>query len=287
MQSFVLPLRSAQASGSSGAGKAVALILQVTLMNQKFSYILRVSAKARHVRFQVSVEKGLEVVVPKRFCVSRVPSLVEKNSQWIERAFQKAKAFQGLIGPMRDWQMPEEITSLALDLTWRVVSRRDHRKSVVARETSGSILLLHGATENAAACQAALEVWLTRKAKDHLIPWLKQVSDETGLSYSSVSIRQQKTRWGSCSSRRLISLNARLLFLPSDLVTYVLVHELCHTKHLNHSPRFWRLVESYLPFYRQFDRQLRDGGRWMPGWLTASCGGSPGNSADSCGQKTH
>ena len=80
-------------------------------MNQKFPYILRISEKAKHVRFQVSVEKGLEIVVPKRFSASRVPLLVEKNSQWIERAFQKAKAFQGLIGPVPVWQMPEELVS--------------------------------------------------------------------------------------------------------------------------------------------------------------------------------
>jgi predicted metal-dependent hydrolase len=241
-------------------------------MNQKFPYILRISAKARHVRFQVSVEKGLEVVVPKRFRVSRVPSLVEKNSQWIERAFRKAKDLQGMIGPLRDWRRPEEICSPALDLKWRVVSRRDEMKSVIVWESSGPTLVLRGAIEDSGACQAALKDWLTEKAKDHLVPWLKRVSDVTGLRYSSVSIRQQKTRWGSCSSSRSISLNARLLFLPPDLVNYVLVHELCHTKHLNHSPIFWRLVESYLPDYRKFDRQLRDAGRWMPGWLTAFCG---------------
>jgi hypothetical protein len=67
----------------------------------------------------------------------------------------------------------------------------------------------------------------------------------------------------------LISLNAQLLLLPPELVTYVLVHKLCHTKHLNHSPRFWRLLEYYLPDYRQFHRQMRNGSRWMPGWLTA------------------
>jgi predicted metal-dependent hydrolase len=252
------------------------IFLRATSMNQKFPYILRISEKAKQVRFQVSVEKGLEIIVPKRFSTSRVPSLVEKNSQWIERAFQKTKAFQGQIGPVPVWQMPEEIRSLALDLTWRVLTRRDDMKSVVVRETSATTLVMHGATDDAAACQTALKRWLSRKAGEHLMPWLKRVSDETRLSYSAVAIRQQQTRWGSCSSRRLISLNARLLFLPPDLVSYVLVHELCHTKHLNHSPRFWRLVESYLPDYRYFDRQLRNGGECVPGWLTASCGRKDG-----------
>jgi hypothetical protein len=65
----------------------------------------------------VSVERGLEVVIPKRFSPSQVPLLVEQNSQWIERAFQKAKTSRGLIDPVSIWQMPEEITLLALDLT--------------------------------------------------------------------------------------------------------------------------------------------------------------------------
>jgi len=163
-------------------------------MNQKFRYILRISEKAKRVRFQVSAEKGLEIVVPKRFSTSRVPSLVQKNSQWIERAFQKAKAFQGLIGPMADWQMPEQITSLALDLTWRVLSCRDDMKSVVVRETSPKTLVMRGATNDVDACQTALKEWLTDKAEERLIPWLKRISDEIGLSYSAVLIRQQQTR---------------------------------------------------------------------------------------------
>src|SRR5215469_6296215 len=144
-------------------------------MNQNFPYILRISEKAKHVRFQVSVEKGLEIVVPKRFSASRVPSLVEKNSQWIERAFQKAKAFQGLIDPMPVWQMPEEITSLALDLTWRVLTRRDDMKSVVVRETSATTLVMRGATDDAAACQTALKGWLTHKAEEHDANGCRQV----------------------------------------------------------------------------------------------------------------
>jgi hypothetical protein len=88
-------------------------------MNRQFPYFLRISKKAKHVRFQVSVEKGLEVVIPRP---SQVPLLVEQNSQWIERAFQKAKASGGLIDPIPIWRMPEEITLLALDVTWSVLS---------------------------------------------------------------------------------------------------------------------------------------------------------------------
>jgi predicted metal-dependent hydrolase len=245
--------------------------VRTALMNQKFPYTLRISQKAKHVRFQVSVEKGLEVVVPKRFNPSQLPLLMEKNSQWIERALQKAKSFQGLIGPGPVWQMPEEITLPALGLTWRVLTRRDDIKWVALRETSAKTLLVLGATDDAAACQRALKRWLTRKAEDRLLDWLKRVSERTGLSYAAASVRQQQTRWGSCSSRRLISLNARLLFLPPNLVTYVLVHELCHTKHLNHSQKFWRLVESYLPDCRKLDRQLREASRNIPGWLITSC----------------
>src|SRR5262249_5273937 len=145
----------------------------------------------------------------------------------------------GSLACLQHKQIPEEITSLALDLTWGVLACPDEMKSVVVRETSATTLVMHGATDDADACQAALKGWLTHKAEDHLIPWLKRVGDEIGLSYSAVSIRQQQTRWGSCSARRLISLNARLLFLPPELVTYVLVHELCHTKHLNHDFGDW------------------------------------------------
>jgi predicted metal-dependent hydrolase len=225
-------------------------------MNQKFPYTLRVSPKAKRVRIQVSVEKGLVIVIPKRFSPSRVSSLIEKNRKWIERAFEKAKSSQRPVGA--ESQLPEQISLLALGQTWTVMISRDDTKPVLVREMPGTSLLVEGSIEDAGAWPATLKKWLTRKAKENLIPWLRRLSDQTGLRYSSVTIRQQKTRWGSCSSRGSISLNARLLFLPPELVTYVLIHELCHTRHLNHSPRFWRLVESYLPDYRQSDRQLRD-----------------------------
>jgi hypothetical protein len=85
-------------------------------------------------------------------------------------------------------------------------------KSVVVRETSPTTLVMRGATNDVDACQTALKEWLTHKAEERLIPWLKRISDEIGLSYSAVLIRQQQTRWGSCSvSVRATPLHGRAM----------------------------------------------------------------------------
>lgn len=105
-----------------------------------------------------------------------------------------------------------------------------------------------------------------REARARLVPRVQALSLALGLAYRRVSLRCQKTRWGSCSRDGAISLNARLLFLPPELVEYVLIHELCHLAHLNHSKRFWALVARHCPDFRARDRRLR--GMWahVPRW---------------------
>jgi predicted metal-dependent hydrolase len=98
---------------------------------------------------------------------------------------------------------------------------------------------------------------------------VKDNQPRTRTTFATASIRGQKTRWGSCSSRQTISVNCKLLFLPSELVRYVLIHELCHTVHLNHSAAFWALVAQKEPDYQQLDAGLRDARYHVPLWLEA------------------
>jgi predicted metal-dependent hydrolase len=93
------------------------------------------------------------------------------------------------------------------------------------------------------------------------------VAEEHGFRYTGLQIRLQRSRWGSCSSQGRISLNLAILFHLPDVLRYLLVHELAHTQHMNHSARFWATVERCEPRWRELDAQLRTGWRRVPEWL--------------------
>jgi hypothetical protein len=107
---------------------------------------------------------------------------------------------------------------------------------------------------------------MMREAHAALGPWLARLAAASDLAYKRLQIRRQRTRWGSCSRAGTISLNACLLFQPPEVANYLLIHELAHTQHMNHSRRFWRLVESLEPRWRELDAALTRGWREVPAW---------------------
>ena len=86
------------------------------------------------------------------------------------------------------------------------------------------------------------------------------------LRYRGVYIKRQKTRWASCSKHGAISLNAKLLFLPLEIVDYAMIHELCHVAVMNHSKEFWDLVMRHCPDFRSRDNRLREMWKVIPRW---------------------
>jgi predicted metal-dependent hydrolase len=120
---------------------------------------------------------------------------------------------------------------------------------------------------DAGEARLKLREWLKAAAHERLAPALLDLAKSLGYAIDRVIIRCQRTRWGSCSTRGTVSLNCSLVFLRAEVVRYLFVHELAHTRHMNHSAGFWRLVETLEPDYRRLDRELLAGWRTVPLWV--------------------
>ena len=100
-----------------------------------------------------------------------------------------------------------------------------------------------------------------KEAKKTLPPRVMEIAEAMGITYNKLSFRKQRTRWGSCNSKGNISLNCLLVKVPEEVRDYVIIHELAHRKHMNHSKAFWSLVEKYDPKFRDHRKWLRTEGR--------------------------
>jgi len=236
---------------------------------------VRTSRRARRVSLVVSLAGGLQVVLPRGFDARQVPELLRRKQAWIERAFQRLRSRRpsGAEQPEPP-ALPEQVTLPAIGVAWQVVYHPGTAGSLTLSEaapprgapSAAGRLALCGATQDVALCRASLKRWLTRRARAELGAWLEQLGREAGLPFQRLSIRNQRTRWGSCSSRGTISLNYKLLFLPRPLVRYVLVHELCHTRQPDHSAAFWALVAQLEPDCRRLRVELRGAWQHIPPW---------------------
>jgi predicted metal-dependent hydrolase len=228
-------------------------------------YKVRESHKAKHVSLKLSVAGELEVVVPPGFDAQRIPAIVQKKQAWIERVTQKMAAHQA--SARIETELPQQVTFAAINQTWDVEYVAAQRLSIKLIEVTPGRLRLYGNVGDRQLCHTALQQWVINQGRKHLLPWLKRVSTQTGLGYSRSAVRLQKTLWGSCSTDNAISLNGKLMFLGPEVVRYIMVHELSHTIHHNHSPRFWQLVAQHEVNYEQLDHSLKDARFAIPRWL--------------------
>lgn len=107
---------------------------------------------------------------------------------------------------------------------------------------------------------AAMEKRYREAARERFESRVAYYHSITGGNYTSITVRDQRSRWGSCSSRGTLSFNYRLIFAPAAVLDYVVVHELCHLTHMNHSADFWNMVASVMPEYREYRKWLREHG---------------------------
>lgn len=168
--------------------------------------------------------------------------LLEENKRWVLKKLRECGYEKNKIQLQT---VPTELDFKSIGECWEIeVEEIESNYVRVFPNSREKKILLQGPADHADIFRKLLIKWLIKKAKKHLVPLLYQISAEVDLPFNRATVRAQKTRWGSCSSKKNINLNYKLLFMTPEQVRHIMLHELCHTVHLNHSHKFWSLLQS-------------------------------------------
>ena len=217
------------------------------------AYRIRRSDRARNARILVSVE-GVEVVVPRRFPLRKVEPFVQEKRPWIERTLRRMAQTEAELPPVR-LEDGGEVPYLGERLELRVRVEPDRVRPHVARR--GPTLYAAVASTGREPLRQALERWYRRQARNEVEPRLERAAGRAGARFTSLQIRAQRTRWASCSSSGAMSFNWRLLLAPAEVLDYVVEHEVAHLEVQDHSRRFWKLLATRCPAWRDWEDWLR------------------------------
>lgn len=238
--------------------KAPAEPRTILLGGQAILYTHRVSARARAVRLVIRPERGLEVVTPHATSRSRVEQVLRDKAHWITTTLERVARETAAAAP------PPLVSGMWLPLAGERVTLSISIGAPVGRfrvRLVSETLHVTAADTQQETLRAALEAWYRRHARTVFAERLALWNAHYGFPYGRVAIKEQKSRWGSCSRQGNLNFNWRLLLAPAPVLDYVVIHELCHLKELNHSPRFWQLVALACPDHAAQRGWLRRHGR--------------------------
>ncbi len=223
---------------------------------------VRVSARARRLAIRVYPDARVEVVAPPRARPREIEQFVAAHREWIDEKRTQA---------LRNRPVPQIFPPVSIELRatgelfrLQVAAGGGRLRLAELGTSSERVLQING---HSGDLRAALRTWLMRAARERLEPRVAALAADTGVRFERVSIRRQRSRWGSCSVRGTISLNCCLLFQRPEVVDYLVIHELMHVSEMNHSARFWKAVERHCAGWRALDRELVQGWRHVPRWV--------------------
>lgn len=254
------PAASTRASSGGKSGRAAAsappAVRQraISLGETTITYRHRISRRARRLRFEVRPGNGLEVTTPPGVSVARIEAVMREKTQWITTMLIRyAQPPRSVVETPLQSDALLPFAGGYLRLSVEPVAARK-RKIAVMEEGE---LRLCVDTSSPADLRAALEVWYRRQGRRVFTERVAHWNAQYGFSYGRIAIRDQKSRWGSCSRQGNLNFNWRLLLAPLAVLDYIVIHELAHLKEGNHSPRFWALVAEKCPAYREHRAWLR------------------------------
>lgn len=208
-------------------------------MGEDIPYTVQRMARRRRLSLHVSDDAEVIVRIPARATLRETHEFVHNHAAWVTKRLALVRAQLARRHPLED---ASRLLLLDTELTLRL-----HHAARGRVQRQDESLHVHSPCHQRASVVRLLEIWYRNEAQAYMAGRLALLAERLGLWPKRITIRGQKSCWGSCSARGAISLNWRLMLAPTALVDYVLAHELCHLRHLNHSAAFWKLVEGLDP----------------------------------------
>ncbi len=221
----------------------------LTLQNgETISYLLEHRAR-RTVGLKIT-ENGLVVHAPKRIFAFQLNQILQDKSGWILNKLQHRAANQV---EKIEWIDGEHLLYLGQDIQLKLVPNKAKKIHFERNE-----LVVHALGANIhAACRTSVLMWYKKQAAIDFSRRLEILAAKLGVSTPPLTLSNAQSRWGSCNSRGEVRLSWRLLQAPPHIINYVICHELAHLKEMNHSAKFWVVVQSLFPDYKAAEKALK------------------------------
>ena len=227
--------------------------------NLAIPYNLTESKKTKHIKLVMDIN-GLRVIKPSKTKIDEVEKVLNTKSNWIYKHyidFQSMKVEEY----KRDWESGETILYRGKRYNIRIFAHKEQATVIKFTGKRFQIFVNEDVGDNRKSLiENAFKKWYIKTASDTFKERLDYYSKIIGLTYNDMRIKEQKTRWGSCSKRRNLNFNWKLIMAPQWVMDYVVVHEVCHLRYLNHSKDYWVMVGMYMPDYKKAQDWLKKNG---------------------------
>jgi predicted metal-dependent hydrolase len=216
--------------------------------------LIKRNRRARRISLRITSYNKVVLNVPSRGSISEAKKFLASRIDWI----REKTAGMPLQVELSEFFERKPLVFLDHHPRNIILYFSESRKKIIHQITADLIEVTLPANANK---ESSILSFMLQLARIYLPSRLDRCAENVGVSYKKVRVGNQKSRWGSCSSQRVISLNWRILLLDYAVGEYVLYHELAHLKHMNHSSKYWKLLEEWVPGAKVVDRELSSAGR--------------------------
>lgn len=202
-------------------------------------YLHKISKRAKNISMRLDANGNLLITTPRFTPKLLIKHFISNNQEWIKQ--QQSK-----------YSNKQQKNNQQIDIfgqSYQKVIINDPKQILGVFAKNGQLLINSVKPLTNKSIEQKIDNFLKTTARKYLVVRIKQLAEKMQLSFTKITLREQTTRWGSCSNKGNLSFNWRLVHFSPEIIDYVIIHELSHLKHLNHSRQFWQLVAQYDPAY--------------------------------------